>query len=133
VIGIGFGQTDPPSFWFVIIPEIVYELGRPQSRVARADAIAGSVTISKKKAEGFKIAPSLFAEEHEGADVYEYATHFRRQLKARLLKSKIVTQIVRETTLSPEDFTKANGMPLRRWLGSSALVPITKAADGRGS
>lgn len=105
---------DPPNFWFVVIPEIVYELGRPQSRVARADAVAGSVTITKKKAEGFKLAPSLFADEHEGADVYEYATHFRRQLKARLLKSKIVTQIVRETTLAPEDFTKANGMPLRR-------------------
>ena len=26
----------PPSFWFVVIPEIIYELGRPQSRVARA-------------------------------------------------------------------------------------------------
>jgi hypothetical protein len=105
---------DPPSFWFIVIPEIVYELGRPQSRVPRAESVAGTVTISKKKAEGLKIAPSLFAEEQQGADVYEYATHFRRQLKARLLKSKIVTQIVRETTLAPEDFTKANGMPLRR-------------------
>lgn len=104
----------PPSFWFVVIPEIIYELGRPQSRVPRMEAVAGTVTISKKKAEELKVAPSLFPEEHEGADIYEYATHFRRQLKARLLKSKIVTQILRETTLAPEDFTKANGMPLRR-------------------
>ena len=104
----------PPSFWFVVIPEIVYELGRPQSRVPRINAVAGTVTISKKKAEELKVSPSLFPEEHEGADVYEYATHFRRQLKARLLKGKIVTQIVRETTIAPEDFTKANGMPLRR-------------------
>ena len=104
----------PPSFWFVVIPEIVYELGRPQSRVPRLDAVAGTVTISKKKAEELKAWPSLFPDEHEGADVYEYATHFRRQLKARLLKGKIVTQIVRETTIAPEDFTKANGMPLRR-------------------
>jgi hypothetical protein len=104
----------PPSFWFVIIPEIVYELGRPKSRVARADATTGSVTISKKRAEELKVSPSLFAEEQQGADVYEYATHFRRQMKARLLKHKIVTQIVRETTLAPEDFKKANGMPLRR-------------------
>lgn len=104
----------PPSFWFVVIPEIVYELGRPQSRVPRIDAVTGNVTISKRKAEELKVSPSLFPEEHEGADVYEYATHFRRQLKARLLKAKIVTQILRETTLAPEDFTKANGMPLRR-------------------
>lgn len=104
----------PPSFWFVIIPEIIYDLGRPQSRVPRADAVTGNVTISKRKAEELKVSPSLFVEEHQGADVYEYATHFRRQLKARLLKHKIVTQIVRETTLAPEDFKKANGMPLRR-------------------
>ena len=78
----------PPSFWFVVIPEIVYELGRPQSRVPRMDVVAGNVTISKHKAEELKVSPSLFPEEHEGADVYEYATHFRRQLKARLLKPK---------------------------------------------
>jgi len=104
----------PPSFWLVIIPEIVYELGRPKSRVARADAVTGSVTISKRRAEDLKVSPSLFPDEQQGADVYEYATHFRRQLKARLLKHKIVTQIVPETTLAPEDFKKANGMPLRR-------------------
>src|SRR5205085_6023602 len=76
----------PPAFWFVVIPEIVYELGRPQSKVPRMDAVTGNVTISKRKAEELKVSPSLFPEEHEGADVYEYATHFRRQLKARLLK-----------------------------------------------
>ena len=48
----------PPSFWFVVIPEIVYELGRPQSRVPRTDAVAGNVTISKQKAEELKVAPS---------------------------------------------------------------------------
>jgi hypothetical protein len=48
------------------------------------------------------------------ADVYKYATHFRRQLKARLLAHKIVTQIVRETTLAPDDFLKSNGQPKRR-------------------
>jgi hypothetical protein len=32
----------PPSFWFVIIPEIIYELGRPQSRLARAEAVIGT-------------------------------------------------------------------------------------------
>ncbi|MGA2206090.1 MAG: hypothetical protein ABSG10_05110, partial [Terracidiphilus sp.] len=104
----------PPSFWFVIIPEMVYELGRPQSRVPRADALQGEVTISQKKAQDLKMNPTLFGEEEEDAGIYEYATHFRRQIKARLLKHRIVTQIVRETTLAPGDFMKANGMPLRR-------------------
>lgn len=80
----------------------------------RAESAAGRVTISKRKAEELKLSPSLFPGDQVGADVYEYATHFRRQMKARLLKHKIVTQIVREMTLAPEDFKKANGMPLRR-------------------
>ena len=104
----------PPSFWFVVIPEVVYELGRPQSRVPRTEALQGEVTISQKKALDLKMNPTLFGEDEDDADIYEYATHFRRQMKARLLKHRIVTQIVRETTLAPDDFKKANGMPLRR-------------------
>lgn len=88
--------------------------GPPTVRVPRADAVTGNITISKRKAGELKVSPSLFAEEQQDADIYEYATHFRRQMKARLLKHKIVPQIVRETTLASEDFKKANGMPLRR-------------------
>jgi hypothetical protein len=104
----------PPAFWFVVIPEVVYELGRPQSKVPREDRIKGDIVISQRRAQELKIQPTLFGIEDEDIGVYEYATHFRRQLKARLLKDKIVTQIVRETTLTPHDFTKTNGMPLRR-------------------
>ena len=104
----------PPSFWFVVIPDVIYELGRPQSRVSRADALKGEVAISRSKAQDLKINPTLFGGDDADADVYEYATHFRRQMKARLLKHRIVTQIVRETTIAPDDFKKANGMPLRR-------------------
>lgn len=104
----------PPAFWFVVIPEIVYQLGRPQSKVPRDERISGEVVISQRRARELKTQPTLFGDDDADVAIYEYATHFRRQLKARLLKDKIVTQIVRETTLTPGDFTKANGMPLRR-------------------
>ena len=104
----------PPSFWFVVIPEIVYELGRPMSVVKREDRVEGTVTISKRRAEELSGRPTLFGIEEEDAEVYKYATHFRRQLKARLLKERIVTQIVRETTLAPGDFLRSNGTPTRR-------------------
>jgi len=103
-----------PDFWFVVIPEIVYELGRPESKVPRDERIKGEVVISQKKAHELKIQPTLFGDDDADVDVYDYATHFRRQLKARLLKDRIVTQIVRETTLTPGDFTKPSGMPSRR-------------------
>jgi hypothetical protein len=72
------------------------------------------VAISQRAAQALKSQGALFVEDEVDAEIYDYATHFRRQMKARLLKHKTVTQIVRETMLAPEDFLKPNGMPLRR-------------------
>ncbi len=105
---------NPPSFWFVVVPEIVYELGRPQSVVPKEDRTAGEVVISQRRAKGLKVQPTLFGADERDAQVYEYAVNFRRQLKARLLKDRIVTQVVRETTLTPDEFRRDNGMPMRR-------------------
>ena len=104
----------PPAFWFVVIPESVYKLGRPLSKVPAKEKIQGEITVSLAKARGLAVEPTLFGFDEEEAEVYKYATHFRRQLKARLLKDKIVTQIVRETTMAPEEFLKENGLPQRR-------------------
>jgi hypothetical protein len=103
---------NPPSVWFVIIPEAVYELGRPQSSVRKSERVEGSVTISQRRARQLQVQPTMFGDDEREAEVY--ATHFRRQLKARLLKEKIVTQIVRETTPTPDEFRRKNGMPIRR-------------------
>jgi hypothetical protein len=105
---------DPPTFWFVVIPEEVYELGRPLSKVPVPERIQGQVRMTKGEALKLEEQHTLFGIEEAEAEVYKYATHFRRQLKARLLNDKIVTQIVRETTLAPHDFLKSNGQPKRR-------------------
>jgi len=105
---------DPPSFWFVVIPEEVYELGRPLSRVSAKERIQGEVQMTKDQALKLEAEPTLFGLEQAEADIYRYSVHFRRQLKARLLADKVVTQIVRETTLAPGDFLKSDGNPKRR-------------------
>ena len=105
---------NPPSFWFVVIPEEVYELGRPQSRVGATDQAQGQVMVSARRARYLGSQPTLFGVEEKHAEIYKYATHFRRQLKARLLQDRIVTQIVRETTLAPQDFRTKAGFPRRR-------------------
>ena len=107
-------REHPPALWFVVIPESVYKLGRPRSKVPTHERVKGAITVSQSRARELSAEPTLFGFEEEQAEVYKYATHFRRQLKARLLKDKIVTQIVRETTLAPEEFLKDNGQPLRR-------------------
>jgi hypothetical protein len=107
-------DEDPPSFWYVVIPEFIYELGRPKSVVPVADRIAGTVVVSEKQAADLSVQPTLFGQAEAEAEVYRYAKNFRRQLKARLLADEIVTQIVRETTLAPFRFLKSNGEPKRR-------------------
>ena len=104
---------NPPLFWFVVVPEDVFQLGRPQSQVPRGERVRGKVTITRAKAQQLETSPSLFSSDQEEADIYKYAAHFRRQLKARLLKDKIVTQLVRETTLAPTSFLNSAGRLLR--------------------
>ena len=105
---------NPPGFWFVVIPEEVYLLGRPKSIVPVSDRVKGDVSVSAKRARKLVVQPTLFGDEEKEAEVYKYAAHFRRQLKARLLKDRIVTQIVRETTLTPDEFITRSGRLQRR-------------------
>ncbi|MCG2655919.1 hypothetical protein F3K02_06585 [Hydrogenophaga sp. D2P1] len=106
-------DEDPPAFWYVVIPEFIYELGRPQSVVRIADRVDGKITLKERDALKLAKQPNLFGFDEEDAEVYKYERNFRRQLKARLLDHKIVTQLVRESTLAPGDFLKSNGQPKR--------------------
>lgn len=107
-------DEDPPRFWYVVIPEFVYELGRPKSSVPKGERVAGRVTLRERDALRLEVQPTLFGGNEDEAEVYKYERNFRRQLKARLLEHQIVTQIVRESTLAPEDFLKSDGQPRRR-------------------
>lgn len=104
---------DAPAFWFVVVPESVYRFGRPESP-RLPERTPGRVAMSKQRAGRLAHQPSLFEADNEEAETYRYVPDFRRQLKARLLDEKIVTQIVRETTLTPDQFVTPSGHPLRR-------------------
>lgn len=90
--------------WFVVIPEDVWRLGRPQSTVPRAQRLAGSSTMTSRWAKEFQTQRPLFAEDEEVVEMYRYELHFHNQLKARLLDTGYVLQVVRETTLTPNEF-----------------------------
>ena len=92
-------DEDPPQFWYVVIPEFVFLLGRPKSVVPVASRVPGLVSMTAKEAATLRVQPTLFGEAEREAEVFEYLNDFRRQLKARLLDHQIVTQIVRESTL----------------------------------
>jgi hypothetical protein len=114
-------DEDPPSFWYVVIPEFIYALGRPESKVPISEAVPGEVKLTEKAAAKLAIQPTLFGEAEQEAEVFRYARNFRRQLKARLLDHQIVTQIVRETTLTPHEFLKEN-LQLQRPVEDPATI-----------
>ena len=103
-----------PAVWFVVIPEEIYKLGRPLSEVKRNERtpsqIKGQLPGKPTRIPGQR---SLFVEDREAEDMRRYAKHFRNQLKARLLRHMVAVQVVRETTLAPDDFLDQFGRPLR--------------------
>ena len=101
------------DLWFVIVPDDVYKYCRPQSNVeANLKREAPQQTLLKmtsRRAKKLHTQPSMFPEDHAAAQAYEYDVHFRNQLKARLLKSEILTQVIREGTVAYDEATGLYG------------------------
>jgi phage terminase large subunit-like protein len=109
-----------PDFWFVVIDEEVWKLGRPEQSVSAAVRTESNLPMTTRAArtalEGG--ARLLFPEWQEAAErtleVEGYEVNFHNQLKARLIAHHTVVQILRETTIAPLDFVDAKGRPKRR-------------------
>ncbi|GGF74660.1 hypothetical protein GCM10007301_38160 [Azorhizobium oxalatiphilum] len=91
-----------PKIWFAIIPEEVYTYGRPQSVVPKAERVDSPMGIKKTAAIRLLKQPTMFNEINDEAKPFEYEPNFHNQLKARLLDTGKVIQVVRETTLTTE-------------------------------
>ena len=108
----------PPSIWFVVVPEDLYRYGRPQSSVPTDERIPGTQYLDHKTGRRILSEGSMFPEDIEAAQMYRYERNFHHQMKARLLDTKAVVQIVRETTLAPREEDTA----VRRALEDPATV-----------
>lgn len=107
-------EDSRPDVWFVVIPEEIHKYCRPKSKIPTWESVPSKSTITQKSGRKLLIQPSLlFSEDNAAAQVYRYEKNFHNQLKARLLDTGAVIQIVRETSLTPEDFIKG-GKRLRR-------------------
>ena len=108
--------------WFVIIPDLVWRLGRPLSRPTKDEALHDPHTLGRRLGRRFLKEPSLFAEDMTATEPYRYDVDFHHQLKARLLPSKAVVQVVRESSLlgGVEDVEAEDGV--RRRLQDPASV-----------
>jgi len=113
----------PIDLWMAVVPEDVYKYCRPKSQVSKAEAVKSDVLLGKKQAIRLLTnEPGLFEEDNRAAEIYLYELDFHNQLKARLLEHKAAVQVMRETTLAPEEFLKAGGQPLRRLQDPATLA-----------
>lgn len=87
----------PVTVWFVVIPNSVYTFGRPKSKIPKD---LDNIKIGLKKKDRSQNQDFLFEEMNKLKEAYEYEVNFRHQLKAKLLSSKVVTQIIREETIA---------------------------------
>lgn len=90
-----------PEIWFVVVPDRVYKYCRPESVVEPAIRLKARVQFKTvAKARTFYENRSLFAEVDEAIPAYFFEEHFHNQLKARLLKDMVLTQVAKESTLA---------------------------------
>ncbi len=102
------------ALWFVVIPEQVWKLCRPRSTISKADGVEPDVHLSHARALELLNAPDLFDEANVAAEKHLYENHFHNQLKAKLLDCEAITQIVRQTTVAPNEFLNRFGKPARK-------------------
>lgn len=102
------------DLWFVIIPDVVHKYCRPKSNVELELQIKAAYKMRPGEAIKLYKEPSLFVERNISAEPYRYEVNFHNQLKARLLKYRIQTQIIRESTIAHNDFTNRLGSPTRK-------------------
>jgi len=100
------------NLWVVIIPDIVYESCRPKSTIKK-ELIVTKKEITKGQARKLLIEPELFEDRNKAAEPFAFEADFHNQLKARLLKYTLPTQIIRESTLTPNEYLNQLGLPKR--------------------
>ena len=127
------------NLWVVIIPDEVYETCRPQSTLKK-ELVITKKTITKTRAKNLLAEPALWDDMNQAAKPFAFEANFHNQLKARLLKYTLPTQIIRESTLSPGDYLNAFGLPKRDfskirviWHGQYLLLHFIKLVGNPGN
>jgi hypothetical protein len=102
-------EEAPVHAWFVVIPDEIYALCRPRSSVKITE---DTIDIGIRGSYG-RTQPQLFEIDRELQEAYRFEKHFHNQLKARLLKKQIITQIVKESTIAYHEILNKKGKPKR--------------------
>lgn len=101
-----------PKLWFVIIPNKVFTLCRPRSVVPKK----GAITVGFSDDYSKSVIGMFEDEQHRRwRTAYKYENHFHNQLKIKLLKERIITQIIREDTIAFDEKPNITAFKLKTY------------------
>ena len=98
--------------WIFVLPEPIFDRCRRNSRRQGLPLVKGNFVKRQSK----KFVAPLFEGiiDNSEEDIFEDIPDFHRQVKAKLLGLNFTSQLIRETTLVPEQFRNKAGYPIRR-------------------
>ncbi|MCB9965877.1 MAG: hypothetical protein H6855_07360 [Rhodospirillales bacterium] len=97
--------------WLFILPELVFERCKPLSRRSGLELMKGEFEKKQKTRSDLPLFEDVIDQSDE--EIFDDIPDFHRQVKARLLKLGHTSQLIRETTLAPEQFVNKAGYPIR--------------------
>lgn len=109
-------EESPVDLWFVVVPDEVYRNCRPQSSIPTDARVHSTGQVTKGMITSVKEGQGLLFDSALATDIsnaYDFEVNFHNQLKARLLRRQLVTQIVRESTIAFQQVLNEKGKPLR--------------------
>lgn len=89
----------PVTVWFVAISDEIYQFGKNKSSIPKSNE---NIKVGLSKKDRLMQSNFLFDDMNELKEAYNYEINFHNQLKAKLLNLKVVTQIIRESTIHYE-------------------------------
>jgi len=116
ILKVVVSEESPVDVWFVVVPDEVYRNCRPKSALAASSRISSTSGLSVQDVRDVRRGQSLLFENElatELSKAYEFEVNFHNQLKARLLRKQIITQVVRESTIAYEEILNDRGKPIR--------------------
>jgi hypothetical protein len=106
--------------WILVLPECIFERCKPLARRSGLPLVKGAF----RKGQKAKSSLPLFADVIDQSDeeIFGEVPDFHRQIKAKFLSIGRTTQLLRETTLAPNEFQNQAGFPTRRMQDASTVA-----------
>jgi hypothetical protein len=99
------------DIWMLVLPEIVYERCRPNSKRTGLPTEQGDFGKRQKRRESLPLFAGVIDQSDE--TIFDDVPDFHRRIKADFLNIA-PTQLIRETTLAPGAFLNKAGYPVRK-------------------